>query len=78
MFNKAEHNKQYHEKHYVRVPLDVKISEYNSVKEYCREQGIGVNTYIRNLLNENLPSELLEKHKDDTEKGNLSFSVVEQ
>lgn len=68
MSKKSNYNVEYNKKHYVRIPLDVKVSEYNALKEFCSEQKIGINTFIRNLLNEAIPKELLEKHKDDTEK----------
>lgn len=68
MFNKNEYNQKYNKKHYVRVPLDIKVAEYNALKEYCAEEKMGINTLIRNCLKEVIPQELHEKHKDDTEK----------
>ena len=68
MFDKIEYNMNYNKKHYVRVPLDMPIPEYNALKEHCRENGIAMNTLIRNLVQDIVPLEILEKHMNDTEK----------
>ena len=45
-----ESQKRYNEKHIKRVPLDMQIEEYEKIKSLADAQGIGVNTFIKNLL----------------------------
>lgn len=66
--NTVRYKLKYNKNHYVRVPLDLKVPEYNALKEYCSEQGIGINTFIRNFVNEVVPADIMEKHKNDVEK----------
>lgn len=37
-----------------RIPLDMKIEKYKKVKEKAEHQGLGVNTYIKKLIDKDL------------------------
>lgn len=41
---------KYKEKEYKRIPLDVKISEYENIKKYCDEHGEKINGFIRRVV----------------------------
>ena len=43
---------KYKEKEYKRIPLDVKISEYENIKKYCDENGEKINGFIRRVVRE--------------------------
>ena len=43
---------KYKEKEYKRIPLDVKISEYENIKKYCDEHGEKINGFIRRVVRE--------------------------
>lgn len=45
-----ESQKKYNKGHIKRVPLDMQIEEYEKIKELANVQGIGVNTFIKNLI----------------------------
>ena len=48
---------KYKEKEYKRIPLDVRISEYNALKDYCEKNGKKINGFIRELIRENIGME---------------------
>jgi len=69
MFDKNEYNQKYNKAHYVRIPLDVKVPEYNALKEYCSEHDIGMNTFLRDFIKVTMyDAGLLQKHENDTKK----------
>lgn len=45
---------KYKEKEYKRIPLDVKISEYENIKKYCDENGEKINGFIRRVVRETI------------------------
>lgn len=49
-----ESQKRYNEKHIKRVPLDMQIEEYEKIKALADAQGIGVNTFIKNLIRQEI------------------------
>ena len=52
-----ESQRKYNAKHIKRVPLDMQIEEYEKIKELADVQGIGVNTFIKNLLKQSIERE---------------------
>jgi len=66
--DKREYNMNYNKTHYIRVPLDLRPAEYNALAEYCKDNGIGINTLIRSKIVDLLPHRYIEKHKDDKER----------
>lgn len=42
----------YKAKAYKRIPLDVRIEEYESLKEYCDRTGESINGFIRRIIRE--------------------------
>lgn len=44
---------RYKNKVYKRIPLDVKIAEYEQVKEYSVKTGESVNGFLRRMIREN-------------------------
>lgn len=49
-----ESQKKYNEKHIKRVPLDMQIEEYEKIKRLADAQGIGVNTFIKNIIRQEI------------------------
>lgn len=45
---------KYRTKAYKRIPLDVKIEEYNALKEYAEKNGESINGFIRRIIKENV------------------------
>ncbi|MCI8550281.1 MAG: hypothetical protein HFI68_06810 [Lachnospiraceae bacterium] len=45
---------KYKAKAYKRIPLDIKIEEYEALKEYTRNTGESVNGFIRRIIKENI------------------------
>jgi hypothetical protein len=45
---------KYKKKAYKRVPLDMKIEEYEKLKEYLDKTGESVNGFIRRIIKENI------------------------
>ena len=41
---------KYKKSEYKRIPLDVKISEYEELKKYCDDHGEKINGFIRRVL----------------------------
>lgn len=44
---------RYKDKVYKRIPLDVKIAEYEQIKEYSVKTGESVNGFLRRMIREN-------------------------
>ena len=44
--------KKYKEKSYKRIPLDVKIEEYERLRDYCESINASINGYIRETVAE--------------------------
>ena len=53
-FNQSEYIKEYKRTKQKRVPLDVPISEYESIKAAADRIGQPVNTYIRQAIQERI------------------------
>jgi hypothetical protein len=47
---------KYKKNEYKRIPLDVKISEYENIKRYCDEHGEKINGFIRRVVREAIGS----------------------
>lgn len=45
---------KYKAKAYKRIPLDVKIEEYEALREYTEKTGESVNGFIRRIIKENI------------------------
>lgn len=45
---------KYKAKAYKRIPLDVKIEEYEALKEYTDSTGESINGFIRRIIKENI------------------------
>lgn len=45
---------KYKEKAYKRIPLDVRIEEYEELKKYVNEKGETINGFIRRIIKENI------------------------
>lgn len=43
---------KYKEKAYKRIPLDVRIEEYEELKAYCDRSGESINGFIRRIIKE--------------------------
>ena len=48
---------KYKAREYKRIPLDVRISEYNEIAEHCNKAGKTINGYIRQLIKSDLSSD---------------------
>ena len=49
-----EYRRQYEKEKLKRIPLDVQIDEYQAIKAAADLAGIGVNTWIKNVIREKL------------------------
>ena len=45
---------RYKEKAYKRIPLDVRIEEYEELKAYTEKTGQTINGFIRKIIKENI------------------------
>lgn len=45
---------KYKAKAYKRIPLDMKIEEYEALKEYTDNTGESINGFIRRIIKENI------------------------
>lgn len=45
---------KYKSKSYKRIPLDMKIEEYEALKEYTDNNGESINGFIRRIIKENI------------------------
>ena len=45
---------KYKAKAYKRIPLDMKIEEYEALKEYTDHTGESINGFIRRIIKENI------------------------
>ncbi len=45
---------KYNKKTYKRIPLDVRIEEYEALKAYTDKTGESINGFIRRLIKENI------------------------
>lgn len=43
---------KYKEKSYKRIPLDMKIEEYEELRKYCEETDEPINGFIKRLIKE--------------------------
>ena len=48
---------KYKAKAYKRIPLDVKIEEYEALKQYTEKNGESINGFIRRIIKENIEKE---------------------
>lgn len=47
---------RYKAKAYKRIPLDVRIEEYEELKKYTDKTGESINGFIRRIIKENIKS----------------------
>ena len=45
---------KYKEKAYKRIPLDIKLEEYEELKTFCEKNNETVNGFIKRIIKENL------------------------
>lgn len=45
---------KYKAKAYKRIPLDVKLEEYDALKKYTERTGESINGFIRRIIKENI------------------------
>lgn len=45
-FNKNEYDKQYHKTHYKNICMSLKPDDYNTIDNYCNDNGISKTAYI--------------------------------
>lgn len=45
---------KYKAKAYKRIPLDVRIEEYEALKTYTEQHGESINGFIRRIIKENI------------------------
>lgn len=45
---------KYKAKAYKRIPLDVRIEEYEAIKNYTQKTGESINGFIRRIIKENI------------------------
>lgn len=50
MNEKYKYQYEYAKAKLKRIPLDLRIEDYQKLKEYCDSIGIPINTYIKQLI----------------------------
>lgn len=45
---------KYKEKTYKRIPLDMKIEDYEELKTFCEKTGEPINGFIKRIIKENV------------------------
>lgn len=58
--DKQKYNKQYQKEHMKRIPLTVKIEEYEEVRSHAASRGETVNGFIRRSYKEQMKRDLAE------------------
>lgn len=48
---------KYKAKAYKRIPLDVRVEEYEALKEYTDKTGESINGFIRRIIKENIKTD---------------------
>ena len=53
-YSKAQNKatQKYKKASYKRIPLDVRVEEYDVLKEYCDSKGEPINGFIRRIIKE--------------------------
>ncbi len=54
---------RYKAKAYKRIPLDIRIEEYEALKHYTDKTGESINGFIRRIIKENIESEEISHNK---------------
>lgn len=54
---------RYKAKAYKRIPLDMKIEEYEALKQYTDKTGESINGFIRRIIKENIDEEKISHDK---------------
>lgn len=52
--NKKQYTLDYKKKSYKRVPLDMRIEDYEQLKAYCDKCNIPVQTFIKSAISEKM------------------------
>jgi predicted DNA binding CopG/RHH family protein len=52
--NKKKYNQEYTRTHLKRVPLDVQITEFETIKKHADSKGEPVNTFIKRSIREQI------------------------
>ena len=52
--NKKQYTLDYKKKSYKRVPLDMRIEDYEQLKAYCDKCNIPVQTFIKSAISEKI------------------------
>lgn len=52
--NAKQYNLEYKKKTYKRVPLDMRIEDYDELKAYCDKCNIPVQTFIKSAISEKM------------------------
>lgn len=52
--NKKKYDIEYKKKYLKRVPLDLPLSQYESVKSHCQERSESVNGFIKRAIEETM------------------------
>lgn len=52
--NKKQYTLDYKKKSYKRVPLDMRIEDYEQLKTYCDSKSIPVQTFIKSAISEKM------------------------
>lgn len=52
--NAKQYNLQYKKKTYKRIPLDMRIEDYDELKAYCDNKGVPVQTFIKQAIQDKM------------------------
>jgi len=66
---RRESERRYKEKAYKRIPLDVRLEDYELIRQAAEVEGIGVNTWIKAAITDRLGANTPEDPADKKESG---------
>ena len=57
-FNQTEYTLKYAKEKYKRVPLDLKLEDYDKVKDHAETMNESINGFIKRAINETIANDL--------------------
>lgn len=52
--NKLDNSIRYAKEHYKRIPLDLRLDDYEKLKEFVSENGETINGFIKRIIQETI------------------------
>lgn len=75
---KYQYDLKYRKKHIKRVPLDMRIEDYNRLAEAAKKCNLAVNTFIKQAINEKINTVCSDQPKEKEWYGYAVFQQEQQ